>query len=225
MSKPLCIIPARGGSKRFPRKNIALFNGKPLLAQAVETAIASDVFSEVIVTSDDDEFLAVASEYGATAIKRSADLSSDTAQVKQVCADLLKSLADEGKVFDAFAVLIPVSPLRTVEDIQKAYELLQGDTVHTVMSVVPYDSPPQLAQSIKGDYMEPYFDGDKLPAQQMETLYHHDGTVIFCDAASFLEEGEFYGSHVVPYIMPLERTVDIDEPKDLQWAEFLHSQL
>ncbi len=222
MSKPLCIIPARGGSKRFPGKNTVLFDGKPLITHAIEVAKASGVFSAILVTSDDPEALKIARDNEVDIVhERSADLASDTAQLKTVCLSLLKEYPD----YDAFALLIPVSPLRTAEDIQKAYALLQSGDVNTVFSVKQHLHPPQLAVAIQDGYLKPFFESDNLKtAQQLENLYHHDGTVIFCKRESFLEEGEFYGSKVVPYEVPVERSVNIDEPIDLEWAEFLHGR-
>ncbi len=226
MSKTLCIIPARGGSKRFPGKNVALLNGKPLLAYAIEVAKASGVFDAVCVSSDDPRTLTIAREYGADIIHdRPADLATDAVQLKTLCKHLLEELSLKGTPYDTFALLIPVSPLRTAEDIRKAYALLQSSDAHTVMSVMRYSHPVQLAVCIRDGYLKPFFGSEHLkPAQKLEPLYRHDGTVIFCKTDAFLREGDFYGSKVIPYVVPPERSVNIDEPMDLQWAEFLLSR-
>ena len=222
MSKPLCIIPARGGSKRFPGKNTALFNGKPLVTHAIEVAKESGVFSAICVTSDDPEVINIAKEHGVDSIhERPADLASDTAQLKTVCFTLLQ----ENPTYDCFALLIPVSPLRTAEDIKNAYKLLQSDDVNTVFSIVSHAHPPQTAVCINNGYLELFFGHENLKTtQQLTPLYHHNGTIIFCKTASFIEEKEFYGSKVVPYKMTADKSVNIDEPIDLEWAEFLLSR-
>lgn len=222
IEKPLCIIPARGGSKRFPRKNVAQLLGKPLLAYAVESALESDVFDTVCVSSDDDEILKVAKEYGALALKRPAELAGDTVQVKQVVRYLLEHFASEGKDYSVFGLLLPTNPLRTAEDVRKAYEILKENDANYVMSVIPHSDPPQRAVCVKEGYLEPYFGVEYMKtAQQLEPLYHDDGSVIFAKSAAFLKEGEFYGSKVMPYFMPPERSVDIDQPHELELAEFL----
>lgn len=224
--KTLCIIPARGGSKRFPKKNTALLAGKPLITYAIETAKESGIFEDICVSSDDPDVLKIAREHNVDIVhERPGDLAGDTVQLKTLIKHLLEEFKNEGKQYDAFALLIPVSPLRSAEDIRKAFELLQSEDTNTVMSVERYSHPPQRAQCIRDGYLEPYFGSEHMkPAQQLEPLYRHDGTVVFCKVASFLQEGEFHGSRATPYEVPSDRTVNIDEPIDLQWAEFLMSR-
>jgi CMP-N-acetylneuraminic acid synthetase len=227
VNKPICIIPARGGSKRLPRKNIALLAGKPLLAYAIEAAIDSDIFDQVCVSSDDDEILETARIHGAhIAQKRMEDLATDTAQVKHVCVDLLNDFTAKGMEYTEFAVLLTTNPLRTARDIKSAHEIFKSEDANYVMSFVPYTHPPQRAVKATHGYIEPYF-GIKYmkPTQSLDTLYRHDGSIIFAKTNVFLKEKEFYGTKVVPYFMPVERSVDIDTPMDLTWAEFLLSHL
>ena len=224
--RPLCIIPARGGSKRLPRKNIALLVGKPLLAYAVEAALESDVFDQVCVSSEDDEILEVARVYGAhLAPKRPPDLATDAAQVRHVCAYLLEYFASQGRAYSEFAVLLVTSPFRTSQDIKAAYEIFKREDANYVMSLVPYSHPPQRAVWVPHGYVEPYFGLQYMKqAQLLDTLYRHDGSIIFAKSEAFLREREFYGTKVVPYFIPVERSVDIDNPLDLAWAEFLLSR-
>jgi len=224
--KPLCIIPARGGSKRLPRKNIALLGGKPLLAYAIEAAIESGVFDLVCVSSEDDEVLEVARVYGAQLIlKRPPELATDTAQVRHVCAHLLEYFVAQGRAYAEFAVLLATNPFRTSEDIKAAYEIFKREDANYVMSLVPYSHPPQRAVWVPHRYVEPYFGLRYMKqAQLLDTLYRHDGSIIFAKSEAFLREKEFYGTKVVPYFIPAERSVDIDNPLDLVWAEFLLSR-
>lgn len=222
MEKPLCIIPVRGGSKRFPRKNIALLSNKPLLAHTIDAALESQVFSKVCVSSDDDEILSIARQYGAHWIfKRPAELATDHATVKQVCIHLLNSLINDGHQPSEFAILLATSPLRRAADIRMAYGLLSSEA-DSVMSVVPYAHPPQRAVAVSQGYIKPYFGmGNMKRTQLLEVLYRHDGAVFFAKCQSFLKEEELYGKRVVPYFMSPELSVDIDSPIDLKWAEFL----
>jgi CMP-N-acetylneuraminic acid synthetase len=224
--RPLCIIPARGGSKRLPRKNIALLAGKPLLAYAIEAALESDVFDEICVSSEDDEILEVARGCGAhLALKRPPELATDTAQVKHVCAHLLEHFAAKGLAYGEFAVLLVTSPLRISQDIKAAYEIFKREDTNYVMSLVPYSYPPQRAFRVANGYAEPCFGLEYMKQTQLlETLYRHDGSIIFAKSEAFLKAKEFYGTKVVPYFIPKERSVDIDSPLDLAWAEFLLSR-
>jgi CMP-N-acetylneuraminic acid synthetase len=224
--KPLCIIPARGGSKRFPRKNLALLAGKPLLAYAIDAALESRVFDQVCVSSEDAEILETARKYGAhLALARPPELATDTAQIKHVCLYLLEHFASQGAAYDEFGLLIVTSPLRTAWDIQEAYRIFRDSRANYVMTLVPFDHPPQMAVWAPKGYVEPYFGRQYMQRSQLlEKLYRHDGSIIFARTAAFQQEKEFYGSKIAPYFIPPERSVDIDNPVDLKWAEFLLSR-
>jgi CMP-N-acetylneuraminic acid synthetase len=226
-NRPLAIIPARGGSKRFRRKNLALLAGKPLLAYAIQAARESGVFDSVCVSSEDEEVLAVARSHGAhLVLTRPLELASDTVQVGQVCAYLLEYLASQGHIYPEFAVLLATSPLRTSQDIQAAYEIFQRREANYVMSLIPFSHPPQRAVWVPHAYVESYFGKEYLQQdhQSLHRLYRHDGSIIFARSEVFLKERDFYGTRVVPYFIPMERSVDIDSPLDLAWAEFLLSR-
>src|SRR3989344_8348542 len=161
--KPLCIIPARGGSKRFPRKNIALLRGKPLLTYVIEAAKQSGVFDAVCVSSDDDEILKIAKESGADLLlQRPPELAADTARVPHVCADIVKRCAKEGTQYEAFGVMLPTSPLCTAEDVRAAFAIFAEGNAHYVPSVAPYDEPPQSAMSVRGNELKSFFTRDGL---------------------------------------------------------------
>ena len=222
--KPLCIIPARGGSKRFPRKNIALLHGKPLLTYVIEAAIQSNVFEHVCVSSDDDEILKIAKESGADLLlQRPAELAADTARVPHVCASVLRACAEKGSSYPSFAVMLPTSPLCTAEDARAAFAIFAKNDANYVASMAAYDEPPQAAMSVRGNELKSFFTRDGLTkrSQDLEKLYYIDGSVLFARTEVFLREGDFCGSKTIPYFIPPERSVDIDTPLDLLWAEFL----
>lgn len=224
---PICIIPARGGSKRLPRKNLASLDGKPLLAYAVEAAHESGIFDRICVSSDDEEILETAREYGAEARERPEALATDRAQVRDVCAHLLEQLADEENSYDEFGLLLVTSPLRTAGDIREAYRTFHEEEGSFLMSLVPFSHPPQRAVHVSEEgYVEPFFGPEYMTqTQQLETLYRHDGAIVFAEVDPFLKEQKLYGSSVIPYIMPEERAVDIDTKEDLRRAEFLLNRL
>lgn len=223
--KPLCIIPARGGSKRFPRKNIALLEGKSLLSYAIESAIESGIFGEICVSSEDDEILGIARGYASIlALKRPEELATDSAQVKEVCLYLLKYFAGIGKAYTEFAVLLTTNPFRTAEDIRNAYDIFRRSCSNYVMSLVPYSHPPQRAVWVPDAVVEPYFGTEYMKQTQfLDRLYRHDGSVIFGRTKAFLKDRDFYGTNVAPFYMSPEKSVDIDSPLDLAWAKFLIS--
>lgn len=220
---PVCIIPARAGSKRLPRKNIKPLAGKPLLAYAIESALESGVFGRVCVSSDDDEILDVAREYGAEAITRPDYLATDRAQVKDVCAHLLEQFAEQGQAYREFGLLLVTNPLRTANDVREAYRTFRDKEGDYLMSLVPFSHPPQRAVHVSGEgLVEPFFGLEYMTqTQELETLYRHDGAIVFAKVERFLEERKLYGSSVIPYFMPEERSVDIDTESDLRRAEFL----
>ena len=223
--RPLGIIPARGGSKRFPRKNIATLAGKPLIAYAIEAALDSQVFDLVCVSSEDDEILAVAEEWGAEKLhKRPAELAADRTPLKEVCAHLLEDFAAQEYQCQEFGLLLTTNPLRIATDIRQAYDILKQMNASICMSLVPFSHPPQRAVRVNAEsgFVEPCFGLENMTQTQLlEPLYRHDGSIIFSRTESFLETREFYGPGVLPYFIPAERSVDIDSPLDLAWAEFL----
>jgi CMP-N-acetylneuraminic acid synthetase len=225
LKKPLGIIPARGRSKRFPRKNIALLGGEPLLAYAIRAAEESQVFDLVCVSSEDEEILKVAEGCGAEAVmKRPNELAGDRVSLKEVCAHLLESFAQGGRQYSEFGLLLVTNPLRTAQDLRNAYEVFKKEKAAICMSLVPFSHPPQRAVRVndKSGFVEPYFGSENMvQTQLLETLYRHDGSIIFAQTDVFLRRRDFYGPGVVPYFIAPERSVDIDSPLDLAWAEFL----
>lgn len=224
--RPLCIIPARASSKRFPRKNIALLNGKPLLVYVIEAAQKSEIFDRVCVSTEDEEIHRIAEEAGAEVLKRPSELAEDIARVPHVCTQVLKHYADQGNSYEAFGVILPTSPLVAAEDLQKSYEIFtSAKDANYVASFVQYSEPPQHAYCVKGDYVECFFAPEggvvvKDRSQMLEKLYYIDGSIIFSKTDVFLREGDFCGSKTAPYFIPKERSSDIDEPIELAWAEF-----
>jgi len=221
--KRIAIIPARGGSKRLPRKNIALLAGKPLLAYAIDTALESGVFDKICVSSEDNEILEIARAYeGVICLKRPPELATDTASVRELCTYLLEDFASKGERYDDFAVLLVTNPLRSAENIRESCEILQRPGINAVMSLVPFTHPPQRAVRIADGLVKSYLDLSYMTqTQKLEQLYRHDGSIYFAKVNIFLKERIQYGSGLVPYFIPPERSVDIDSMLDLEWAEFL----
>ncbi|MCH7745174.1 MAG: acylneuraminate cytidylyltransferase family protein, partial [Chloroflexi bacterium] len=161
--KPLCLIPARGGSKRLPGKNIRLLAGKPLIAYTIEAALDSNVFDCVCVSTDDEEIAAIAREYGADVpFMRPAHLSDDTARVVQVTCHALEFFAERGHEYESLCVLQPTSPLRTANDIRDAYALFQSTDARYVVGIVAWEHPPFWAFEKRDGFLTPHWGADKM---------------------------------------------------------------
>lgn len=225
--KPLCIIPAKGNSRRFPRKNTALLNGKPLVSHAIEAAISAKIFSRICVSSEDKQILEIARSYDPRiAITRPEKFAQDNVQVDKVCIELIKQLHSQGQYYNDFAVLLPTAPLRTKQDIKNAYRLLTDSKAFCVLSVTAYSHPPQRAVQIDNGYVKSYFGLNFMKqAQNLEQLYRHDGTIIFIETDKFLKAKTFWIDKIIPYFVDKTRSIDIDTLEDLLYAEFLQNKI
>ena len=145
IEKPLCIIPAKGTSKRFKKKNIATLSGKPLLSYSIESAIDSKIFDKICVSTEDEKILKISKKYDVLSLKRPTKLSKDDVQVKDVCKYLLEYFIKKDIEYSSFCVLLPTSPLRSKIDIIKSYKIFKENDAECVMSVVEYSYPPQRA--------------------------------------------------------------------------------
>lgn len=214
----IAIIPARLESKRFPRKVLAMCGGQTLLQRAISTALESNLFSAVVVSSASAEVLDLATAAGAVAWLRMPNTSAYEARVPDVCREVL-----EAKLFDqhsAFALLLATSPLRTPEMLQQAYRQFRLGDEHCLMSVVEYDHPPQWALHADNGLIVPAF-GSRALNTTPKPLYRHDGTVIFAKRETFLRAGDFYPLGPAAFEIGREESCDINTPLDLAWAEFL----
>jgi len=224
IDRPLCIIPARGGSKRLPRKNITLLAGKPLLAYTIEAALQSGVFDEVCVSTEGEEIAAVARQYGASVpFIRPPKLAAGTVGVVQVCLHALDFYADRGMTFDLLGVLLPTSPLRTGEDIRAAYEKFLAADTDFLMAVTDYVYSPFQALHGKDGFLKPFWSDPayhRTRTQDLPKLVVDNGAIYLMRVEAFRREKIFYGEHLIGFHMPLERSVDIDDAFSLQLAEF-----
>lgn len=219
------IIPARGGSKGLPRKNVLPLGGKPLIAWTIEQAIASMYLDKVIVTTDDEEIASVASTYGAEVpFMRPKELASDTAKAIDVIFHALDWLEAHHEAFDVLAILQPTSPLRTAEDITAAVKLLFEKKAQAVISVCetehdPYWSNVLAADGSMDDFMRPELMNKNR--QELPTFYRLNGAIYAADCNYVRSQKGFFGKNTFAYVMPRERSIDIDTKIDFQFVEFL----
>jgi CMP-N-acetylneuraminic acid synthetase len=223
----LAIIPARGGSKRLPRKNVLDLAGKPLIAHSIEAALASGCFGTVLVTTDDPEIAAVASRYpGVVVDARDPDLAGDTVKVVAVVTELC-SRPDIHSRFDAIGVMLPTAPFRRVRDIQAGFAALSDD-IDAVVSFAPYEFPPTMAVTLEGEArtMKPLFNPSPLitgntRSQDQAASYRPNGSFYFTWIASFLKLGSFYTGKVSGVVMTRLGSSDIDEKDDFELARLI----
>lgn len=220
--KNICIIPARGGSKRIPKKNIIDFHGKPLIAYTIEAAINSGLFMDnVYISSDSPDILREADKYkDIQKIVRPGNISGDGATLEDAAIHLLSNARAEK--FDYLCLLMPNCPLRTSEDILASYKIIKKNKANCLMSVVDYCwLYPFWALEEKNKRLDFFFgkkylvDSKKLP----KNIYCPSGAVRWVKISNFLKEKKFYGKDLVKYEIPFERGVDIDTYKDLELAK------
>lgn len=218
----LGLIPARGGSKRFPRKNVALFDGVPLVVRAVRTAYEASLFDAVVVSTEDAEIESLAREAGAEVHRRDARLAADDARLEDVCRAVIAERQGCGEHYDDFCLLLPTSPFRTARHVRESLVLLDKRHADVVMSTALYPHVPWWAVREERGLLHLQFVADTLqPRSALPVLYRHNGVVLWCRTEVFLRSRDFYGPRVANYPMAQEESVDIDEPLDLEFATFL----
>ena len=227
--KVLGIINARGGSKGIPRKNIKALKGKPLIGYSIEAGLKSECIDDLIVSTDDEEIAAVAKEMGASVpFIRPADLSGDNVRQIEVILHCINYLKDEQqKNYDYIALLQPTSPLRIAEDIDNAYDLLiekQADSVISFTSVENHH--PYHMYYIEDHKIKSVIDHDRsnLQRQTLQEAFIVNGAVRIVNTDVLIKSKSFFSDNSVSYIMPNERSINIDEPYDWQLAEFILSR-
>jgi CMP-N-acetylneuraminic acid synthetase len=217
------MIPARIGSKRLPRKNLLPLGGRPLLAHTVDAAREAGVFDEIVVSSDDDEILALAGLLGVAADRRPAALAGDRTRFVEVLEELLLRTGAAPR-FDLVAVLLPTCPFRHPDDIRAVLDL-QRRTGGFVIAVCAYEFPPQFALRLGDDgraTMEhPEAWRRSTQSQSHPASYHPNGAIYLAPTDRFLAERTFFAEPLFAHVMPPERSLDIDLPHQLAVAESL----
>lgn len=216
----LAIIPARGGSKGLPRKNILDLGGKPLIAWSIEACINAKSVGEVWVSSDCEEILEISSQFGANTLKRPGELAQDTTLTTPVIEHVLASLESQGilKSYKYLALVQPTSPLRTAFDIDNAYELLMQSNVSSLISVQDADKSV-LKSFILKDGRLSGIHNDEYPfsrRQDLPPVYKPNGALYLVEISKFLEGATLMPSPCIPYVMDDRSSLDIDSEEDFQ---------
>lgn len=221
--KIIAIIPARGGSKGVSKKNIRLLADKPLIHYTIRAAQHSNYVDHVIVSTDDDEIINVASTKDVQVIKRPPEISDDDAPTIDAILHLLDNSDELGLEPDLVVLLQPTSPFRTTSDIDAALDIFLQNDCDSIISVVETTHPPYWNMVVKGSYLQPLFDKDflRMRRQDLPRTYIPNGAIYIASAETLKKTHSFYTPKTEPYIMPAERSLDIDSEFDLLFAEAL----
>ena len=216
---------ARGGSKSFPRKNLAPLAGRPLIAWTIEAALRCRAVDRVVVSTDDDEIAAVARAQGAEVpFLRPPELAQDDTPTMPVIVHALRWLeTEQGYLPDAVVLLQPTSPLRTADDITDAVALAHQHSADSVVSVSVAWSHPHLAKRIAADgRLEDFAPHPKVERRQdLEPAYSLNGAIYYSRRTNLLEAQSFYGPKTYAYVMPPERSLDVDTPWNLHLCDLI----
>ena len=225
----LGIIPARRNSKRLPGKNAKPFAGKPLISHVIETALMSERLDEIAVSSDSEEILTIASDYNKlNLINRPGELALDESPAIDYVKHALEYFKKERQLeFDIITILQPSSPLTGREDIDGTIELLIASEADSAVSVVKIDHVvhPLKLKRMEGDRLLPFIEEEKgrMAYQDLPNVFVRNCSV-YASRKYVIDYGEIIGKDCRGYIMPRERSVDINDEFDFEFAEFLYSK-
>ena len=220
----VAIIPARGGSKRIPRKNIKDFCGKPMIAWSIEAALKSGCFDRVIVSTDDQEIADVAKQYGAKVpFMRPAELSDDYAGTIPVIKHAVEWLTQSEQAPSLVCCLYATAPFVDASDIQRGLELLEQTSSAYAFTVTSYAFPIQRAIKITANDGIEMFAPEhcNTRSQDLEEAYHDAGQFYWGTTEAWVTEKMIFGAESTPVILPRHRVQDIDTPEDWDRAEWL----
>lgn len=217
--RTLGIIPARAGSKRCKRKNLRLLGGKPLVEWAIDAAIDSGVLASIVVSSNDPEVLDIADSYDTfMSLERPDELCSDTSPAIDYVLHALRECGD----FDAIAIIQPSSPLTTADDIRGVLALLDDSGADSVVSVMKVDfaQHPAKFKTLDGDRLKPLYGEPGMAAHELPEVYVRN-CAVYASRLHVIRQGKIIGDDCRGYVMPRERSIDINDELDLEFARFL----
>ena len=225
MNQAVAIIPARGGSKRIPRKNVKPFFGKPMIAWSIEAAIRSGLFSDVVVSTDDDEISKIAQQYGACVpFQRPEHLANDMAPTVPVIGHAIQTLRNLGWVFDKVCCIYATAPFIMVRDLRAGYDkLCSHPDADFVIPVTSFPFPIMRSVKIEADEsLKMFWPKHELTrSQDLELAYHDAGQFYWGTQMAFTNSRGFFNARSYPVLLPRYRVNDIDTPEDWERAEKL----
>ena len=221
----ICIIPARGGSKRIPRKNVKTFNGKPIIAYSIEAAIESNCFDKVIVSTDDSEISKIAKVFGAEVpFIRPAEISNDLAATNPVIIHAVNWIENQGEIIDSICCLYATAPLIQSNSISEAYSQFKKYNADFCFSVTSFPFPIQRAIKISDSGKVNMFHPEHINtrSQDLEEAYHDAGQFYWGTKEAFNSNSPISSDTVIPFILPRHLVQDIDTLEDWITAEIMH---
>lgn len=221
--KRIAIIPARSGSKGLKDKNIKELNGKPLMAYSIEAALESGMFDKVFVSTDSQKYADIAMQFGADAsFLRSEENSNDTAGSWDVIREVIDKLSEVGEEYDEIMLLQATSPLRAAEDIIKSVDLLHEKNGNAVVSLTECDHSPIWCNTLPDNLNMDQFDKAEykdMPRQMLPTFYRYNGAIYLVTKGELQNKEHMFESGCFAYVMPQNRSIDIDTALDFLIAE------
>lgn len=224
--KNIAIIPARGGSKRIPRKNIKPFMGKPIITYSIEAALQSGLFEEVMVSTDDEEIAGIACKYGVKVpFMRSAEMSNDYAGTDDVILEVLRKYKEQGREFETVCCIYSTAPFVTPERLREAYGKMNSE-IDSVFTCVAYSYPIQRSLHIvDGKISMVYPEYKNARSQDLEPIYHDAGQFYFSRTAPFVESRTFWGENTAGLVLSELEVQDLDTQTDWALAEMKYELL
>ena len=226
MSSAIALIPARGGSKRLPRKNVIEFFGRPILAHTIDAAGESGCFDRVVVSTEDEEIKEVSLRYGAAVDDRPEHLATDMAKVHDVCLDYLERESIAGREYSLMCCLYPTAPLRGADDIRAVVNLIDMGGCQFALAVTPYGLPPhQALRWHTSGHVTPLFpELIRKRDSEIGTVVVDNGSTYAVHVPAFLKERSFVGPNIKGHLMPRNRSPDINVREDLELAAYYYRQ-
>ncbi len=224
----LAIIPARGGSKGLPGKNIKDLCGKPLIAYTIEAALKSKKITQVVLSTDDEAITETCKKYGIEIpFLRPKELASDNSLIVDTYIYTVDRInKEQNKNYTSVVALLPTCPLRTTEDIDRAIEIYEKKEADSVISFYEAPHPVQWYKTVdkNGVLRSILPEGDRLANRQEEEKSYLPNGAIYVFSMDLLRDKKYYSDKTYPYIMPASRSIDIDNLFDFEMAEFLLSK-
>lgn len=220
--KSICIIPARGGSKRIPRKNVKDFLGKPIIAYSIEAASMSEVFDEVMVSTDDKEIAEVALKYGAKVpFLRSEETSNDFATTSDVINEVIEWYRQNGQEFDIICCIYATAPFVTPKKLNKAIDMLKDRDFDSAFTCTAFSYPVLRGLIIddKGRITMNWPEYRNSRSQDLPQFYHDAGQFYFATTEAFRKANGFWGENTAPIVVSELEVQDLDTPTDWALAE------
>ena len=222
----IAIIPARGGSKRIPRKNIKDFFGKPIIAYSIQAAIESKLFDKIIVSTDDEEIANIAKNYGAEILKRPKELADDFTPTIPVIAHAIESTCKDINSIEAVCCIYATAPFVQAEYIQKAYKKLLTCKSDYCFSATSFAFPIQRAIKLQNDSVEMFYpEHFETRSQDLEEAYHDAGQFYWGTPQAWCENKMIFSKNSSTVILPRYLVQDIDTLEDWKRAELMYKVL